>query len=288
MGQVLLGGFAMGCIYALGSLGYVIMFKSVGILNFAYGEILTFTAYLAFTIFVALNLPLPIGLLVLAASLVILGLFFANVIYRPLRGKSPRTVVVTTLGVSIAMQALALIIWGPFPRRLPTVVSSEPFLVGDLVVLPHNLLIFAVTAVSVTLLYLLYSKTSLGWKMQAIAQDAETARLMGIRVGAIISFTWVLSALFGGMAGFLIAPLFFINSTMGFTVMLKAFAACIIGGFGSFQGAVLGALFIGVAEALFAGFVSSAYRDVLTFGLLVVVLIVMPRGFFGEKIGEKV
>jgi branched-chain amino acid transport system permease protein len=112
--------------------------------------------------------------------------------------------------------------------------------------------------------------------------------LWGINVGGIILFTWVLSAWLGGLAGFLVAPLFFINMGVGFAVMLKAFAACIIGGFGSLQGALVGGLFVGVAETLLAGYVSSAYKDVLAFGLLILVLLFLPRGFFGEKIGEKV
>ena len=288
MGQLLISGLAIGCIYALGSLGYVITFKSVGILNFAYGEMVTFGAYLAVTFFVILKLPMPVGFLLLAAGMIVIGLVFSFAIYKPLRSKPPRTVVIATLGVSIALQALALLIWGPYPKRLPTIVSSEPIFAGSLVILPHNLFIFATTAVSVVFLYILYGKTSLGWKMQAIAQDAETARLMGINVERIISLTWVLSSAFGGLAGFLVAPLFFVNASMGFAVMLKAFAACIIGGFGSFEGAIIGGLFIGLAETLLAGYFSSAYKDVLTFGLLIIVLIVLPRGFFGEKIGEKV
>jgi branched-chain amino acid transport system permease protein len=288
MGQLLMSGLAMGCIYALGSLGFVITHKSVGILNFAYGEMVTFGAYFAFTVFAAFKLPLPLGSLLLAAGLVLMGLFFSFAIYKPLRLKPARTVVIATLGVSIAMQALALLIWGPYPKRLPTMVSSEPIFAGSIVILPHNLFILIVTAISVVFLYVLYGKTSLGWKMQAIAQNAETARLMGIHVERIITFTWILSSGFGGLAGFLVAPLFFINASMGFTVMLKAFAACIIGGFGNFEGAIVGGLFVGLAEALLAGYFSSAYKDVLTFALLIIVLIVLPRGFFGEKIGEKV
>ncbi len=197
-------------------------------------------------------------------------------------------VVVATIGVSIALQAMVLLIWGPYPKSLPPFGSPDPINFYGIAVLPHNLYIFGITILAVLGLYLLYGKTSIGWKMQAVAQDVEAASLMGINVNSIILFTWILSAVFGGLAGFLMAPLFFATASMGFAAMLKAFAACIIGGFGSIQGAIVGGLFVGVSESLLAGYISSAYKDALTFGLLIIILIVLPQGLFGEKIGEKV
>jgi branched-chain amino acid transport system permease protein len=288
MGQLIVSGLAIGCIYSLASLGFVITYKSVGILNFAYGEILTLSAYLASTFVVAARVPLVLGLILVLISMVGLGVAFAYGVYRPLRNKPVRTVVIATIGVSIALQALALIVWGPYPKSLPTLGSPSPIRFAGVAILPHNLYIFGITIAAVILLYAIYGRTSIGWKMQAVAQDAEAARLMGINVDFVIIFTWVLSAIFGGLAGFLLAPLFFITTTVGFATMLKAFAACIIGGFGSLKGAIVGGLFVGLAETFLAGYVSSAYKDVLTFGLLIIVLIVLPKGLFGEKIGEKV
>jgi len=288
MGQLLVSGFAIGCIYALTSLGFVITFKSVGILNFAYGEMVMLGAFFATTLVVSLKMPLILGLLLVMIAMVGVGIVFAFGVYRPLRNKPVRTVVIATIGVSIALQALALIIWGPYPRSLPTLGAPEPINVFGVSILPHNLYIFGITIAVMVLLWLLYAKTSIGWKMQAVAQDAEAARLMGINVDFIIITTWVLSALLGGLAGFLLAPLFFITITVGFAAMLKAFAACIIGGFGSFPGAIVGGLFVGLAESLLAGYVSTAYKDALTFALLIVILLFLPQGLFGEKIGEKV
>jgi branched-chain amino acid transport system permease protein len=288
MDQLLFSGLAMGCIYTLASLGFVITYKSVGILNFAYGEIMTIGAYLATTFVVVAKLPLMVGLVLVLISMVGVGIAFAYGVYRPLRDKPVRTVVVATIGVSIALQALVLLIWGPYPKSLPPMGSPDPIDFFGVSILPHNLWILVITLLAVLLLHLLYEKTSIGWKMQAVAQDAEAAQLMGINVNTVVIFTWVLSAFFGGLAGFLVAPLFFVTASVGFAAMLKAFAACIIGGFGSIQGAIAGGLFVGISEALLAGYVSSAYKDVLTFGLLIIVLIVLPQGIFGEKIGEKV
>lgn len=288
MAQLLISGLAIGCIYSLVSLGFVITYKSMNVLNFAYGEVVTLGAYFGTTLVVGANLPIVVGLIVDLVAMAAVGVAFAYLVYRPLRNKPVRTVVIATIGVSIAVQALVLVLWGVYPKSMPALGGSQPISVLGLSVLPQHLYIFGFTIATVLLLWLLYSKTTTGWKMQAVAQDAEAARLMGINTDAIIVFTWVLSALLGGLAGFLLAPLFFISVTVGFVAMLKAFAACIIGGLGSFQGAMVGGLFIGVAESLLAGYVSSAYKDALTFGVLIVVLLLMPQGLFGEKVGEKV
>lgn len=288
MGQLLISGLAIGCIYSLVSLGFVITFKSVNILNFAYGELVTIGAYLGTTFVVSARMPIVVGLLLDLVAMVAIGVVFAYLVYRPLRNKPVRTVVIATIGVSIALQALMLLVFGVYPKSMPPLGGSEPLNILGLSVLPQQLYIFGITVVCIVGLWVLYSKTSIGWKMQAVAQDAEAARLMGIKVGSIIILTWILSATLGGLAGFLLAPLFFISVSVGFAAMLKAFAACIIGGMGSFQGALVGGLFIGVAESLLAGYVSTAYKDVLTFAVLIVVLLFLPQGLFGEKIGEKV
>ena len=288
MAQLLVSGLAIGCIYSLVSLGFVITFKSMNILNFAYGELVTLGAYFGTTLVVSARLPLVVGLIVDLLALAGVGVLFAYLIYRPLRNKPVRTVVVATIGVSVAVQALVLVIYGPYPKSMPALGGSAPIEVLGLSILPQHLFIFGITGLSVVALWLLYGETTLGWKMQAVAQDYEAARLMGINVEMVILVTWVLSAVLGGLAGFLLAPLFFINVTVGFVTMLKAFAACIIGGMGSFQGALIGGLFIGLAETLFAGYVSSPYKDALTFALLIVVLLILPQGIFGEKVGEKV
>lgn len=288
MAQLLISGLAIGCIYSLVSLGFVITYKSMNILNFAYGEVVTLGAYLGTTFVVGSKLPILLGLILDLIAMMAIGVAFAYVVYRPLRNKPVRTVVIATIGVSIAIQALVLLIWGPYPKSMPALGGSEPVRLLGLSILPQHLYIFIITAATVFILWLLYSKTTIGWKMQAVAQDAEAARLMGINTDLVIVLTWILSATLGGLAGFLLAPLFFINVTVGFAAMLKAFAACIIGGMGSFQGALLGGLFIGVAESFLAGYVSSAYKDALTFGVLIVVLLLLPQGLFGEKIGEKV
>ena len=288
MGQLLVSGLAMGCIYALVSLGFVITYKSMNILNFAYGEIVTLGAYFGTTLVVSSKLPLWLGLILDLVAMAAVGVAFAYLVYRPLRNKPVRTVVIATIGVSIAIQAVALVIWGPYPKSMPSLGGSKPIELLGLSVLPQHLFIFGITAGVIVLLWLLYSKTTVGWKMQAVAQDAEAARLMGINVDIVIILTWIISATLGGLAGFLLAPLFFISVSVGFVAMLKAFAACIIGGMGSFQGALVGGLFIGVAESLLAGYISSAYKDALTFGVLIIVLLLLPQGLFGEKIGEKV
>jgi branched-chain amino acid transport system permease protein len=151
----------------------------------------------------------------------------------------------------------------------------------------HNVAVIVITAVLIVALYLLLYRTSLGSSMRATAQDAEVARLMGIRVDNLLVFTWVLAALLAGVAGLLLGPIWFADINIGGPVALKAFAATIIGGFGSVPGAILGGLFVGLTEILGASFISSTYKDGFSFLLMILFLLARPQGIFGERIAER-
>ena len=288
MAQIIISGLAMGCIYALVALGSIIIFKSTNLLNFAQGELVMFAAYLGVTTSTRLELPLSIAMAVTVVLCGLMGMLFELICYRPLRGKPGSTVIIATIGVSIALQNLATIVWGPYPLSMPLFGGSDPITLLGVALLPQNIVIMVFTFTLLALLFSMYSKSSIGRMMQATAQDTEAARLMGIKVNRIILVTFVLSGVLAGSAGFLLGPLFLVNCTVGFSAMLKGWSASIIGGFGNLEGAVLGALFLGVVEALTAGYVSTAYKDAIAFAILILVLLVAPQGFFGEKIGEKV
>jgi branched-chain amino acid transport system permease protein len=286
--QIVVGGLAMGCIYALVSLGFLITYKSAGVLNFAYGEFMMLGAYFAITFYTKAHLPMWLTFLLVLAATGVLGVVFHYLVYAPLKGRSETTFIIGTIGLGIGLQSLALVVWGPFPYSLPPLGGAKPLNFLGVAMAPQNLFIFFTTAMLVTGLWWLYARTGLGWKMQAVAQDSEAATLQGVDTERVILLTWIVSTMVASVAGFLIAPLFFVSATMGFSVMLKAFIAAIIGGFGSLQGAIVGALGVGVAEALMAGYVSTQNKDILMFVLLILVLLFRPQGLFGEKIGEKV
>jgi branched-chain amino acid transport system permease protein len=151
----------------------------------------------------------------------------------------------------------------------------------------HALFVIGVTAALIVGVYLLLHHSFVGRQFRAVAQDSEAARLMGIRVSALYAFTWILVAGLAGIAGVLLAPMWFIDVNMGDSLALKAFAAAVIGGFGSIPGAICGGILVGAAEIFGASYVSSAYKDALVFALMILFLVFRPQGLFGERIGDR-
>jgi branched-chain amino acid transport system permease protein len=288
MAQLVINGLAMGCIYALVALGFLLIYQAVGALNFAQGELVMLGGFLGISLALGLKLPLPVAFLVTILLMAAIGWLFQRVAYYPLRNRPFAAVIISTVGVGIALRNGAQLIWGPNPLSFPGLFGTEPIRVAGTTVLPQHLFIIVVTLLLLVAQYWFFTRTALGRQLQATAQDAEMARLMGIPVGRMIAATFMLSAAMAGIAGLLLAPVFFVTTDMGGMVMLKAFVASIIGGFGSIPGAIVGALFLGVMETFVAAYVSSAYKDAFAFLILILVLFVAPRGLFGEKISEKV
>jgi len=295
--QLLIGGLAMGAIYALVALGFVLIYNAVGVVNFAQGDFAMFPTYIAITfalpsivVFGALvHWQLPtIAVYALALALAaILGILFNRVAYYPLRDRGWMPVVISTIGVSIFVRNLAQLVWGSQPLVFPSLFPVQSIDAGPLHVRPQDLLILGVAAVLVAFQYYLFERTTLGKQMRATAQDRATARLIGIRVDRVVMITFMYSALLGAIAGLLVAPIFTVTKEMGGLIALKAFAASVVGGFGSIQGAIVGGLIIGVAEALGAFYISPAYSDAIAFVILIGVLLLKPQGLFGERVAEK-
>lgn len=278
----------MGSIYALVALGIVVIANAVNVVNFAQGENVMLGAYVAAWLTLTLKLPLLSSYIISIVLMAIYGYVFQKVAYYPLRKKPFITVVVSTIGVSLFLKNIARIIWGPQPIYFSGLFGEKTIKVADVFVNPQNLLILAVTTCLVIYQYFFFTKTPLGRRMQATAQDQEAASLMGIKVSRMIALTFIYSSMLAAAAGVLLAPIFFVSADMGGSLGLKAFAASIIGGFGSVPGAIIGGLFLGVLEIFGAAYISSLYKDVFAFVVLVLILVFMPRGLFGEKISTKV
>ncbi len=286
--QLLLNGLAMGAIYALVALGFVVIVNAVNVVNFAQGENVMLGAYVAAWLTLTLHLPLLSAYIISVSLLAVYGYVFQKAAYYPLRKKPFITVVVSTIGVSVFLKNVARIIWGPQPIYFPGLFGEKTVNVGGVFVNPQNLLILGVTACLVIFQYFFFSKTRLGRKMQATAQDQEAASLMGVKVSRMITLTFIYSSALAAAAGVMLAPIFFVSADMGGSLGLKAFSASIIGGFGSAPGAIIGGLFLGVLEIFCATYISSLYKDAFAFVVLILILVFMPRGFFGEKISTKV
>lgn len=279
---LLLSGIAMGAIYGLVALGFVLLINAVNIINIAQGEFLMLGSFFILAFTVTWGLPLPVALLAMLAAAAIVGVVFELTAYRPLRGGDIATFIVSTLAASLVIRNVALNVWGPFPFAFRQPFEGAVLTVGTLRINPQHLLIVGVTAVLMVLLYLFFFHTRLGKMMRAMSQDEPTARLIGIPVARIGTLTFVLAACIGATAGVLVAPIFFVNIEVGFAIGLKAFIATIIGGWGSIPGALAGGVTLGVVEVLAAAYLSSQYKDAFAFVFLILFLLVRPQGIFGE------
>jgi branched-chain amino acid transport system permease protein len=285
--QLLLNGIAVGCIYAIMAISVQLAYETTGVVNFATGQLVMVGAVVgaSFALIGRLS-PEQIYVLTLA-SMVVIGLIFAVVVYWPLQSRSVSTIVIGTIAVGIFLQNFALIFFGPLPAKGLSPVGDSVINIMGVVVSAHTMFASAATFVLIGALYLLLHYTNLGIQMRAIAQDVEAAKLMGVRTTLVLAFTWALTWVFAGIGGLLLAPIWFVDVDMGDSIALKAFAAAIIGGFGSIPGAIVGGLIVGLNEVLSAAYISTKYKDVLVFGLMIAFLLFKPRGIFGERINER-
>ena len=285
--QMMTAGLAMGSIYALVALGFVLIFNAVNVVNFAQGEFVMVPAFVAVWLIDILKLPFPLTYVITVIFMGIFGIVFQRVAYYPLRHRTFLPVVISTIGVGIFLQNGAQIVFGAEPFLMARPTSSKVLNVIGVFVDPQYIVIIMCTLALLIFQYFFFEKTKLGKMMRATAQDKEMARLMGIRVAKMIAITFAYSSILGAVAGILIGPIFYVTKEMGGMLGLKAFCSTIVGGFGSVPGAILGGIFLGVVEVFAAYYVSSAYRDAFAFIILILVLLFRPQGFFGEKIAEK-
>jgi branched-chain amino acid transport system permease protein len=284
--QVLFAGLALGSIYALVALGFVLIVRATNVVNFAQGDFAMLGGF-AMVAFLSGGLPYWLSFVLALVVLGIFGIIFAVGVYYPLRHRSFLPVIISTLGASIFMQNTALYIFGPQPRAMDRIFKTQGIEVGGVFMDTQYLAILGFTAIAVAFQYILFERTLLGKKLQATSQDKDMARLVGIPVASMIAFTFIYSAVLGGLAGALVSPILFVSIGMGSIIALKAFAAAIIGGFGDIRGAIIGGLLLGLVESFGAQYISVAYKDAFAFLLLFVFLLFRPQGIFGEKISEK-
>jgi branched-chain amino acid transport system permease protein len=277
----------MGSIYALVALGFVLIFNAVNVVNFAQGEFAMVPAFVAVWLMSSLNIPFALTCVITVIFMGVFGIVFQRIAYYPLRHRSFLPVVISTIGVGIFLKNGAQIIFGAEPLSMPRPTSATALNMLGVFVDPQYIVIILCTLVLLGFQHFFFEKTMLGKKMLATAQDKQMARLLGIRVGKMIAITFAYSSILGAVAGILVGPIFFVTKEMGAMIGLKAFCSAILGGFGSVPGAILGGLFLGVIEVFASYYISSAYRDAFAFIILILVLLLRPQGFFGEKIAEK-
>ena len=285
--QLLFTGLGIGAIYALVALGFVLLIRAASVVNFAQGEFSMLGAYFMVVLATGLGVPYLLSLPLAVAAMAGFGLLFAGATYWPLRHRGQLPVIISTIGASIFISNVVLASYGPEPAVLPNLFDGAGFELGGVYMDSQYIAIMVAAAAMVLLQYLIFERTLLGKKLQAVSQDKEMAGLLGIPVAGMVLFTFAYSAALGGLAGILVAPVLFVSVGMGALISLKAFAANIIGGFGNIPGAIVGGLALGVVETFGAAYISVPYKDALAFAVLLAFLLVRPQGLFGEKIAEK-
>ena len=279
-------GLSIGMIYALVALGISLIYSGLDIVHFAHGEIYMLGAFIGLVIFQKLGLGY-FGTLVVAMIVTgLVGVLIERVFYRRLtRAGGGYTfagmgMIISGFGMSIVLQNVAYLIWGPKALPFP-VPFGMPVEIGNLTLPQSYVWIVASALILMTVLHFFLKKTRLGLAIRAVAHNKEIAYLMGINVPLMISVIFGIGCALGAGAGVLIGPINYVQVLMGFGVLIKAFAAAVVGGFGSLPGAILGGLLVGVVESLGAGYVSGNYKDIYAFLLLITVLMVRPAGILG-------
>jgi branched-chain amino acid transport system permease protein len=285
--QYLLTGLTVGAIYALVALGFSIIFNASHVINFAQGEFVMIGG-MATVSLSASGLPylLAIPLAVAAAALV--GLALEKFAIEPARGASLTTLIIITIGASIFLRGLAMLIWDKKLHATKPFSGDAPIEVAGATILPQSLWVLGITLAIVLALSWFFGRTLLGKAMLATSHNPLAAQLVGINVRLVLFLSFGLSAALGAIAGILVAPITLTSYDVGVMLGLKGFAAAILGGMGSGLGAVIGGLALGIAETMSAGYLSSAYKDAIAFVIILAVLFFMPSGLFGKRGGERV
>lgn len=287
--QMLTSGVAIGCIYALVALGFVLIYKASEIVNFAQGELMMLGAFLCFTFVSVLGMPFFVGLGLATACMALVGALLDRVVLRPMVGQPVFAIVIITIGIGFVIRSVVIVLpgWGTETYAIATPYSRGVSLIGGVAIANEQLAIIVATLVLVVVLYLFFRRTTLGIAMQATSQNQLAAYHVGIPVKSILSLIWAISAAVAALAGVLLAPVTFVHVNMGF-IGLKAFPAAVLGGFGSIPGAVVGGLIVGIVEALAGFYLPEGFKDVAAYVLLLCVLALRPQGIFGQAVAKKV
>lgn len=286
--QYLLSGLATGAIYALIGLGFAVIHTSTGIINFAQGEFVMLGGMLTLFCLNSLKIPLPLAIPLAIAIATLVGMIFERLAIRPLKGASPLNLVIITIGASILIRGIAMLLWGKDTYSLPAFTGNDPITIGGATLLPQQLWIFAITVLAIIINKLFFKYSITGRAMRACASNRRAAGLVGIDVRRMVMFSFMISSAIGAMAGIIIAPLTMTSYDVGIMLGLKGFCAAIIGGLSSGFGTVAGGLLLGVLESFSAGLISSGYKDAIAFVILLLILFFRPQGLFRRAETERV
>lgn len=283
--EQLLNGLTLGMAYALIAVGYSLVFGILRLVNFSHGSVYAFGAHMAL-LFVGMNYGIGPAIVLSLVLTGVLGVAINKVALEPLRKKKaiPIASLITTIGIANIIQNLLMVYFGSEKKSFPALFDYGTVSIGTVNIYYTQVFMTLISLILMVILVFIVKKTKIGLAMRASQQNDRAAKIMGINVNFVVSFTFFLGGVSAAIAGVLISGYYqIVYPTMGYVVGMKAFAAAVLGGIGSLPGSLIGGLIVGVSESMAASFLGSTYRDSTAFVILILVLIIRPDGLFGKK-----
>ena len=280
--QFIFAGLTNGAIYALIALGFGVVHNTMGIVNFVQVDFVSLGGMLLYSALFTAGLTMPLALLAAIVGVTLVAMLVERLGIRPSRSDNHLVLIFLTIGISIVLRGGMVLIWGKNRMAVPPLSGEQPLHLLGATILPQTVWILVLTSLTIIGLVLFFRNTNLGLAMRAVASNPQAAAVVGLPIGRIRAATFGLAGALGGLAGVLVTPITTLSYDVGVLLGLKGFAAAILGGFGSFPGAILGGLLLGLLESLSAAYLSSAYKDVIAFLVLLAVLFVRPKGMLGR------
>ena len=281
--QLIVSGVTVGAVYAIVALGFVTIFKSSSIINFAQGEFVMLGGMLTVYFLKGLKLSYLLAGALAVTTVCLIGLIVYVLAIHPLRKAPVLILIMATLGVSMFISNTTMVLLGNTPKSIPPISSARAILLGDVAISPQSIWVIALSIIILISLYFLANHTLIGKAMEASSTDPLGADLVGIPRNRIVLYSFGVSATIGAIGGILISPIFFVRYDSGGLLGLKGFIAAVIGGWGSATGAVVGGVLVGVLESLSIGFVSAGYKNAIAFFIMILILYLKPNGLLGSK-----
>ena len=286
--QLLISGLALGSAYALLALSLVLIHKATGVINFAQGEMATFATFVLFALWSRYQPPFAVVLILSLPLGACIGALVERCVIRPMMSSPSVNILIVTIGLWITFNSAVGWIWGFDPHVMPSVFPSTPIDVFGARISQSGIGMIVVALAAMLALYIFFEYTRFGTAMRAATMNARAAELAGVNIASVSTMAWALGGALSALCGILVAPVVFLDHEMMVSLLLKAFAGAILGGFNSLPGAVVGALSLGVFESLFGALVSTRFKDAVALVIIVGALLIRPSGLFGVREGKKV
>lgn len=286
--QILIGALMMGSIYGVVGLGYSLIYKASGLLSLCQGDMLMLGAFLGLMFYKTMKLPFLVSLALTMIIMFFIGMMIERFIVTPLlqRGATLASIILATMAVAMVMRNSSMLIWATNVLDFPPLFKVATIKISGFNIVPESLVIVGAAFVGMVGLHFFMNKTKFGTSMRAAALDPKAASTMGINVPFTKGITWGISAALAGGIGVVVGPMMGVFSTMGVLIGLKGFSSAIVGGYGNMYGAITAGILFGFMEAFVAAYITSGYKDLITFLFLIIIMIFMPTGLFKAKVLE--